>query len=122
MHERVRKEFWAYAPDENLDNESLIREAYRGIRPAPGYPAWPDHSEKATLWRLLDAERNAGARLTENYAILPAASVAGSCIAHPSARYFSAGRIGRDQLEDYARRKRIAHNEAERWLGGIVEG
>ena len=122
MHERVRKEFWGYAPDENLDNESLIREAYRGIRPAPGYPAWPDHSEKATLWRLLDAERNAGARLTENYAILPAASVAGCYIAHPSARYFSAGRIGRDQLEDYARRKRIAPSEAERWLGGIVEG
>ena len=119
LHERVRKEFWAYAPDENLDNESLIRESYRGIRPAPGYPACPDHSEKAALWRLLDAERNAGARLTESYAMHPAASVAGCYIAHPSARYFSVGRIGRDQLEDYARRKQTAPEEASRWLGGI---
>ena len=119
LHERVRKEFWAYAPDESLDNESLIRESYRGLRPAPGYPACPDHSEKATLWRLLDAERNAGARLTENYAIHPAASVAGWYMAHPSARYFSVGRIGRDQLEDYARRKQTAPKEAARWLGGI---
>ncbi len=116
MHERVRKEFWGYAPDENLDNVSLIKESYRGIRPAPGYPACPDHTEKATLWRLLDAERGTGARLTENYAIWPAASVAGYYFAHPSAHYFGVGRIARDQLEDYAHRKGMSLEEAERWL------
>ncbi len=117
MHERVRREFWGYAPDERLDNAALIAERYAGIRPAPGYPACPDHSEKATIWRLLDAERATSARLTENYAIWPAASVAGLYIAHPSARYFGVGRIGDDQLADYARRKGARAAEVGRWIG-----
>ncbi len=117
MHERVRKEFWGYDPDEDLDNESLIKERYRGIRPAPGYPACPDHTEKATIWRLLGAERNAGARLTENFAMWPAASVSGLYFSHPNSHYFGVGRIGRDQVEDYARRKRMAVEDVERWLG-----
>ncbi len=117
MHERVRREFWGYAPDERLDSAALIAERYAGIRPAPGYPACPDHSEKATIWRLLDAERATSARLTENYAIWPAASVAGLYIAHPSARYFGVGRIGDDQLADYARRKGARAAEVGRWIG-----
>ena len=117
MHERVRKQFWGYAPDESLDNADLIRERYQGIRPAPGYPACPDHTEKATLWRLLDAERLTGARLTENFAMWPAATVSGYYLAHPSARYFGVGRIGRDQAADYAARKGVGMDEAERWLG-----
>ena len=117
MHERVRKEFWGYDRDEVLDNESLIKEKYRGIRPAPGYPACPDHSEKATIWRLLDAERSIGARLTENFAMWPAASVSGLYFSHPSSHYFGVGRIGRDQIEDYARRKGMSVEDVERWLG-----
>ncbi len=117
MHERVRKEFWGYVPDEDLSNDLLIKEAYDGIRPAPGYPACPDHTEKETLWRLLDAERNIGARLTENFAMWPAATVSGWYFAHPSSHYFGVGRIGRDQVEDYAGRKGISVEEAERWLG-----
>ena len=117
MHERVRQRFWGYAPDESLDNADLIRERYQGIRPAPGYPACPDHTEKGTLWRLLDAERLTGARLTESYAMWPAATVSGYYLAHPGARYFGVGRIGRDQVADYAARKGIAVEEAERWLG-----
>ena len=116
MHELVRKEFWAYAPGEDLTNQRLIAEAYQGIRPAPGYPACPDHTEKATLWTLLDAERNTGARLTENFAMWPAATVSGLYFAHPASHYFGVGRIGRDQVEDYARRKDISAQEAERWL------
>ena len=117
MHERVRKEFWGYDRDEDLDNESLIKERYRGIRPAPGYPACPDHTEKATIWRLLDAERSIGARLTENFAMWPAATVSGLYFSHPGSHYFGVGRIGRDQVEDYARRKRMTVEEVERWLG-----
>ena len=116
LHERVRRELWGYAPDERLSNEELVAEAYRGIRPAPGYPACPDHTEKRTLFRLLDAERHAGMGLTESCAMTPAASVAGLYFAHPEARYFGVGRIDRDQLEDYARRKGMAPAEAERWL------
>jgi len=116
LHERVRREFWGYAPDERLSNEQLVREEYRGIRPAPGYPACPDHSEKAILWRLLDAEAATGIRLTESFAMYPAASVSGWYLAHPEARYFAVGAIGADQLEDYARRKGIALPEARRWL------
>ena len=116
MHERVRKEFWAYAPDEDLPNERLIKEEYRGIRPAHGYPACPDHTEKATLWRLLDAERNAGAKLTESYAIWPTASVAGLYFAHPESRYFGVGRLAQDQISDYAARKSLTLQETERWL------
>ena len=117
MHERVRKEFWGYDRDEDLDNESLIKERYRGIRPAPGYPACPDHTEKATIWRLLEAERNAGARLTENFAMWPAATVSGFYFSHPGSHYFGVGRIGRDQVEDYADRKGMSIQDAERWLG-----
>lgn len=116
MHERVRKEFWGYSPDENLDSELLLKEEYQGIRPAFGYPACPDHTENAALWNLLDAERRIGARLTENFAILPTASTAGLYFAHPESRYFGVGRIGSDQVEDYARRKGISGDEAARWL------
>jgi 5-methyltetrahydrofolate--homocysteine methyltransferase len=116
MHERVRKEFWGYAPDEQLDNTSLIKEKYRGIRPAPGYPACPEHTEKATLFRLLDAEKNAGLELTESFAMFPTAAVSGWYFAHPESRYFAVGKIGRDQVESYAERKGISKAEAERWL------
>ncbi len=116
MHERVRKEFWAYSEYEDLPNDELIREKYQGIRPAPGYPACPDHTEKSTLWSLLDAEQNTGVRLTENFAMWPTASVSGLYFSHPESHYFGVGRIGRDQVEDYARRKGISVNEAERWL------
>jgi 5-methyltetrahydrofolate--homocysteine methyltransferase len=120
MHERVRREFWGYAPDEALDNTALIREAYRGIRPAPGYPACPDHTEKITLFRLLDAERRAGVILTEGCAMLPASSVSGFYFAHPEARYFGIGKIERDQVEDYARRKGQDIATTERWLSPIL--
>jgi 5-methyltetrahydrofolate--homocysteine methyltransferase len=115
-HERVRRELWAYAPDEALDNAALIREEYQGIRPAPGYPACPDHTEKATLFALLDAEARAGMSLTETFAMLPPASVSGYYFWRPEARYFGVGRIGRDQLADYARRKGWSLDEATRWL------
>ena len=117
MHERVRKELWGYDRNEELDNEGLIKERYRGIRPAPGYPACPDHTEKATIWRLLDAERKTGARLTENFAMWPAATVSGFYFSHPNSHYFGVGRIGRDQVEDYARRKGMSIEDAERWIG-----
>ena len=104
MHERVRKEFWGYAKDEKLDNADLIRESYQGIRPAPGYPACPDHGEKTALFDLLNAEQNAGIILTEGYAMLPSAAVSGFYFAHPKAKYFGLGKIGRDQVEDYAER------------------
>ncbi|TBW54783.1 methionine synthase [Marinobacter halodurans] len=116
MHERVRKEFWGYDPDEALDNDALIRERYKGIRPAPGYPACPDHTEKATLFELLQAPANAGMELTDHFAMLPAAAVSGWYFAHPEAKYFSVGKIGQDQVEDYAKRKGISKAEAERWL------
>ena len=116
LHERVRKEFWGYAPDENLDNEAMIKEAYHGIRPAPGYPACPDHSEKPELFRLLDAEKNAGIKLTESFAMLPGASVSGYYFSHPESQYFGLGRIGRDQVADYAERRGVSVEQAERWL------
>ena len=116
LHQRVRRDLWGYAPDESLSNEELVAEAYRGIRPAPGYPACPDHTEKRTLFRLLGAERNAGMALTESCAMTPAASVSGLYFAHAEAGYFGVGRIDRDQVEDYARRKGMALAEAERWL------
>ena len=116
LHERVRRELWAYAPNENLTNDRLIKEDYRGIRPAPGYPACPDHTEKATLWNLLDAERSTGAHLTETYAIWPTASVAGLYFAHPGSHYFGVGRLAPDQITDYATRKQIPVSEAQRWL------
>ena len=116
LHERVRREFWGYAAVEDLDNDELIAERYLGIRPAPGYPACPDHTEKARLWDLLDAQANAGICLTDSYAMTPAASVSGWYFAHPEARYFGVGRLGRDQVSDYARRKGMSVQECERWL------
>ncbi|HLT48501.1 MAG TPA: vitamin B12 dependent-methionine synthase activation domain-containing protein, partial [Rubricoccaceae bacterium] len=116
LHARVRKDLWGYAPDENLSNDDLVRERYRGIRPAPGYPAQPDHTEKVALFRLLDAETHAGAGLTEHLAMTPPATVCGLYFAHPEAAYFNLGPLGRDQIEDYARRKGMAVEEVERWL------
>jgi 5-methyltetrahydrofolate--homocysteine methyltransferase len=116
MHERVRTEFWGYAPDESLDNTSLIREDYRGIRPAPGYPACPDHTEKGPLFALLGATERIGVQLTESFAMYPTAAVSGYYLSHPQARYFGVGKVGRDQVEDYATRKGITVEEVERWL------
>ena len=120
LHERVRKELWGYAPDERLTNDELIKETYRGIRPAPGYPAQPDHSEKGTLFKLLDAEARAGIRLTESFAMWPGSSVSGLYFSHPKSRYFGIGKIERDQVADYAKRKGWSVAEAERWLGPIL--
>jgi 5-methyltetrahydrofolate--homocysteine methyltransferase len=117
MHEQVRREFWAYAPNESFSNEEIIKELYRGIRPAPGYPACPDHTEKGTLFDLLDVPENIDLHLTENFAMFPTAAVSGFFFAHPKARYFTVGKIGRDQVEDYARRKSMTVAEVERWLG-----
>jgi 5-methyltetrahydrofolate--homocysteine methyltransferase len=116
LHERVRREFWGYAADERLSGPELIAERYRGIRPAPGYPACPDHTAKAELFRLLDAERNAGMRLTESFAMLPASSVSGFYLSHPDSSYFAVGKVGRDQVEDYAKRSGMTLAEAEKWL------
>jgi 5-methyltetrahydrofolate--homocysteine methyltransferase len=116
LHERVRREIWGYAADESLTNDELIAERYRGIRPAPGYPSCPDHTEKATIWRLMDVERRAGIRITESYAMWPAAAVSGLYFAHPESHYFLLGQIGRDQVEDYARRKQMRVADVERWL------
>ncbi len=116
MHERVRKEFWGYEPDEELSNTDLISEKYRGIRPAPGYPACPDHTEKRTLFDLLDAEKLAGIELTDSFAMFPAAAVSGYYFAHPDAAYFGVGRIHKDQVEDYAKRKGMDVSLLERWL------
>jgi 5-methyltetrahydrofolate--homocysteine methyltransferase len=120
MHERVRREFWAYAPDENLTNDDLVSGDYRGIRPAPGYPAQPDHTEKATLFRLLEAERRIGVKLTESYAMWPGASVSGLYFSHPEAHYFGVAKIERDQVEDYAARKGMNIADTERWLAPIL--
>ncbi|WP_295684299.1 vitamin B12 dependent-methionine synthase activation domain-containing protein, partial [uncultured Nevskia sp.] len=116
LHQRVRKEFWGYVPDEQLPNEALIDEKYRGIRPAPGYPACPEHTEKGTLWQLLDAEANTGISLTESYAMWPAAAVSGWYFANPESQYFIVGRIQKDQVHDYAARKGWTLQEAEKWL------
>jgi len=116
LHQRVRREFWGYAADEHLAHADLVNEKYRGIRPAPGYPACPDHTEKATLWQLLDVERHCGISLTESYAMWPGASVSGWYFSHPQSQYFVLGRLGRDQVVDYARRKGWTLAEAEKWL------
>ena len=116
MHERVRKEFWAYAPDENLTNKELIQERYQGIRPAPGYPACPDHSEKPELFRLLNAQEEAGIELTDSFAMLPTAAVSGYYFAHPEVRYFGVGKIGKDQVEDYVERRGSDIDTIERWI------
>ena len=120
MHERVRKEFWGYEAEEELDNDALIREKYRGIRPAPGYPACPDHTEKATLWEMLEPGDNAGMSITESFAMLPTAAVSGWYYAHPEARYFSVTRIQQDQVINYAERKGMDFKSCERWLGSII--
>jgi len=117
MHKKVRKELWGYAKDENLQNEDLIKEEYAGIRPAPGYPAQPDHTEKPIIWKLLDVEKNTGMILTESMAMVPTAAVSGLYFAHPQSHYFGIGKIAKDQVEDYAKRKGMALDKAERWLG-----
>jgi 5-methyltetrahydrofolate--homocysteine methyltransferase len=120
MHERVRKEFWGYAPDETITPDELIQEKYRGIRPAPGYPAQPDHTEKTTLFRLLNARQRIGVELTESYAMWPGSSVSGLYLSHPGAYYFGVAKVERDQVEDYSKRKGMAVREVERWLGPIL--
>jgi 5-methyltetrahydrofolate--homocysteine methyltransferase len=120
LHEVVRKELWGYAAGESLDNNALIEEQYRGIRPAPGYPACPEHTEKRTIWKLLDPENNAGIILTESCAMYPAASVSGWYFSHPESKYFGLGQISRDQVSDYAVRKGMSVEEAERWLAPVL--
>jgi 5-methyltetrahydrofolate--homocysteine methyltransferase len=120
LHERVRREFWGYAPDEAFTPEELSAEPYRGIRPAPGYPAQPDHTEKATLFRLLDAERATGVTLTESFAMWPGSSVSGLYLSHPDSYYFGVAQVESDQVEDYARRKGMTVAEAERWLSPVL--
>jgi 5-methyltetrahydrofolate--homocysteine methyltransferase len=120
LHERVRREFWGYAPEEKLSAAELIAERYRGVRPAPGYPACPDHRAKGPLFALLDAGRNADMQLTESFAMLPASSVAGFYLSHPQSSYFAVGRVGRDQVEDYAARSGTSRAEAEKWLAPIL--
>jgi 5-methyltetrahydrofolate--homocysteine methyltransferase len=119
LHKRARHD-WGYGREEKLTADELIREQYRGIRPAPGYPAQPDHSEKAILFELLDAEKRAGISLTESYAMLPAASVSGLFLAHPQSRYFQVGRVDRDQVLDYQRRKGLDLRTVERWLSPVL--
>jgi 5-methyltetrahydrofolate--homocysteine methyltransferase len=117
MHKKVRKEIWGYAKDENLQNDELIKEEYAGIRPAPGYPAQPDHTEKPIIWKLLEVEKNTGMILTESMAMVPTAAVSGLYFAHPDSHYFGIGKIQKDQVEDYAKRKGMSLDKAERWLG-----
>ncbi len=117
MHERVRKEFWAYAPDETLNNDDLIHEKYQGIRPAPGYAACPDHTLKPQIWQLLDVEKNTGIKLTESYAMYPTASVSGFYFSSPYAKYFGVGKVQKDQVEALAQAKNLSVSEMERWLG-----
>ncbi len=121
LHQRVRKEFWAYAPDENHSNDELIKEAYQGIRPAPGYPACPDHTEKATLWSLIEPDKNAGITITESFAMMPTAAVSGFYFSHPDAKYFGTGKIQRDQVADYAKRKGDNLKTIERWLAPVLD-
>jgi 5-methyltetrahydrofolate--homocysteine methyltransferase len=120
LHREVRTRFWGYAHDENLSNEDLIRENYRGIRPAPGYPACPEHTEKTTLFELLNATENAGITLTESMAMMPAAAVSGFYFAHPDSKYFGLGKINKDQVADYAQRKGWSIEQSERWLGPVL--
>ena len=116
LHECIRKDYWGYAADEAFDNEALIREQYQGIRPAPGYPACPEHTEKGTLWRLLNVKENIGMELTSSYAMWPGAAVSGWYFAHPESKYFAVAKIDRDQVVDYAKRKSLSIDDAERWL------
>jgi 5-methyltetrahydrofolate--homocysteine methyltransferase len=116
LHEKIRREYWGYAPDENLTPDEMFRLKFRGIRPAPGYPACPDHTEKGTIFKILDAEKTIGAKLTESYAMIPPASVSGYIFSHPDSSYFNIGKIGQDQLKDYAQRKKMTVDEAAKWL------
>ncbi|HEV8411219.1 MAG TPA: vitamin B12 dependent-methionine synthase activation domain-containing protein, partial [Gemmatimonadaceae bacterium] len=120
LHERVRREFWGYAPNEHLDNSAIIREQYQGIRPAPGYPACPDHTEKKTLFDLLGATERAGIELTESFAMFPTAAVSGYFFWNPQSAYFGVGKIERDQVANYAARKGVDMVSAERWLAPIL--
>ena len=120
MHARIRRELWGYAKDEKLGVDQLIKEEYHGIRPAPGYPAQPDHTEKETLWKLLDVQKLTGITINESLAMYPASSVSGLYFANPSSYYFGLGKIERDQLEDYARRKNVSVEVMERWLGPVL--
>ena len=120
LHQQVRQDHWGYAGDESLDNAALINEAYQGIRPAPGYPACPDHTEKEKLFALLNATEHTSITLTESYAMYPASAVSGWYFAHPEAQYFNVGKIDKDQLSDYAKRKGIAEEIAARWLAAHV--
>ena len=120
LHERVRKEFWGYAKNEDLSNDELIDEKYKGIRPAPGYPACPDHLEKNVIWNLLNVEKNIGIKLTESLAMYPASSVSGYYFSNSESRYFGLGKIDNDQLEDYAKRRNISIDKAKKWLNPIL--
>ena len=120
LHQRVRQEFWGYASNETLSNEELITEKYRGIRPAPGYPACPDHTEKGLLFQLLDASKQTGISLTESYAMYPTAAVSGWYFGHPESKYFGLGKINRDQVEEYAQRKNMSLEDTERWLSPVL--
>ncbi len=116
LHAKIRREYWGYSPDEDMSIEDLLKTRYRGIRPAPGYPACPDHTEKRIIFDLLDAEKMTGAGLTENFAMTPPAAVSGYIFSHPASVYFNIGKIGEDQLNDYASRKNMTVEEAARWL------
>ena len=116
LHEKVRKEYWGYAGNESLSNEELIKETYKGIRPAPGYPACPDHLEKLTIWKILQVKERIGVELTESLAMWPAASVSGYYFANPESRYFGLGKIKEDQVKDFAKRKDISLDQAKKWL------
>ncbi len=120
LHKEVRVNLWGYSKDETWGNQELIDEKYQGIRPAPGYPACPEHTEKATLFQLLDAENNTSIRLTESFAMYPAAAVSGWYFWHPESKYFGLGQINRDQVEDYAERKGMSIHEAEKWLAPVL--
>ena len=121
MHEVIRKDLWGYAAAEKWENDELIAEKYQGIRPAPGYPACPEHTEKKTLFQLLNVDENIGISLTESCAMYPAASVSGWYFSHPSAKYFGLGKITKDQVKDYAKRKGMSQEEAERWLAPVMQ-
>jgi 5-methyltetrahydrofolate--homocysteine methyltransferase len=121
LHAKVRRELWGYAPDEDLSNRELIKEEYRGIRPAPGYPACPDHSEKIKIFDLLDAPGNIGLELTESFAMHPSAAVSGYYFGHPDSKYFVVGKIGKDQVADYAERKGVSLEQAEKFLRPNLE-
>jgi 5-methyltetrahydrofolate--homocysteine methyltransferase len=116
LHELVRKEYWGYTSNESLSHEKLISESYKGIRPAPGYPACPDHTEKELLWKLIDVEENTGIKLTESFAMYPTAAISGWYFSHPDSRYFGLGKINHDQIKSYAQRKKLDFKNIEKWL------